>query len=810
MKTTILSLLFCLSLFSGNLLAQKGKDGSPTISGTQIVNEFTVLSSDAMVGATTLDVPNSTLNFNSRFSGNLEAGDLLFIIQMQGPTLNAAAESWAPYYGTPHNASWGAVTAYNNCGNHEFVMVSNVPDINTIELSCGLINEYTANDKVQIIRVPRYEDLTVSASGNLTSETWDGTAGGILAIEVRNNLTVDGTIQTNGLGFRGGIAQPLATITWAGQHAARDSLQGAMKGEGIYGFRQEYNPIGGGYCMGAPANGAGGGNAHNAGGGGGGNAGNVNNWNDGVGNPNPTYNQGWALETPSISGVTSSGGGRGGYTFSRNDENALTLGINHADWAGDRRRNVGGLSGRPLDYSTGKIFMAGGGGAGDMNETYNEGGAGGNGGGIIYILNDGNVSGSGTIESNGNAGEDMTSSSPPLGTLAANDGAGGGGAGGTILINSRGTVGGITLNANGGKGGDQNLTAGGFYFGGFDEAEGPGGGGGGGYIAITNGSPTRNANGGVNGVTDSDGLNEMPPNGATSGGVGLPNESLNSFYVTTSDISICPGATATVTATVVGTLPSGSVITWYDAAVGGNVIGTGTTFTSGAVSTDTAFYVGICPGVGTEVANVTMGGGSLVIDAGSIAIQNENCNQVDGQITGLSVSGGSAPMTYSWNGNSTIGLDTVGLAAGDYTITVTDAGGCVATSGPHTVANTGGPAIDDSGISIADATCGIDNGSISGITVSGGSGALSYDWNGNSSTDADLSNATSGSYTLTVTDGSGCSATSGPHTINMLTSPSIDETSVNVQDEHCGLGNGSITGLMGNGGNGPLSYSWHY
>ena len=52
------------------------------------------------------------------------------------------------------------------------------------------------------------------------------------------------------------------------------------------------------------------------GGGGGGNAGDCLNWNEGVGVPNPAYNNAWDEEAINISNINSSGGGRGGYTFS--------------------------------------------------------------------------------------------------------------------------------------------------------------------------------------------------------------------------------------------------------------------------------------------------------------------------------------------------------------------------------------------------------------------------------------------------------------------------------------------------------------
>jgi hypothetical protein len=97
-----------------------------------------------------------------------------------------------------------------------------------------------------------------------------------------------------------------------------------------------------------------------------------------------------------------------------------------------------------------------------------------------------------------------------------NDAPGGGGGGGTILLSVDGTIANtLNLFANGGSGGNQLITN--------LEAEGPGGGGGGGTISISNGNPTRVANGGVNGTTTSPSLTEFTANGATRGGAGTTN-----------------------------------------------------------------------------------------------------------------------------------------------------------------------------------------------------------------------------------------------------------------------------------------------
>ena len=56
--------------------------------------------------------------------------------------------------------------------------------------------------------------------------------------------------------------------------------------------------------------------------------------------------------------LNSAGGGRGGYSFSSANLNALTVGPSNASWGGDYRNSVAtGLGGRPLDYSTGRLFF---------------------------------------------------------------------------------------------------------------------------------------------------------------------------------------------------------------------------------------------------------------------------------------------------------------------------------------------------------------------------------------------------------------------------------------------------------------------
>ena len=109
--------------------------------------------------------------------------------------------------------------------------------------------------------------------------------------------------------------------------------------------------------------------------------------------------------------------------------------------------------------------------------------------------------------------------------------------------------------------------------------------------------------------------------------------------------------------------------------------------------------------------------------------------------------------------------------------------------------------------SVNDVTCyGQNNGSIY-VTVTGDTLPLTYNWsgpNGFTSTSEDLSNLSSGTYSLTVADDSGCTATI---TTTINEPPQLLLTS-SITDEQCpGYANGSIDVTV-SGGTEPYTYNW--
>ena len=701
-----LAISFCFAASAS--FSQRGIDGNKTINAAgTIVNEYTTLTADATAGVTTtISVSASGLNANGRFGAgnNLAAGDLIMIIQMEGPSSSTTSSVEFPaasgqFYGFPNDRTWGQITAYNNCGNYELCEVSAVPSATSITVDCSLKNSYTAAGRVQVIRVPRYNTLTITGTGVLTCQAWVAVAGvytgGVVAVEVYGATTINagGSISAASLGFRGGskIGDNVTTLG-GGQVGRSDPTEGAEKGEGIFGYQADYNVFAGRYCRGVAGNAGGGGDAHNAGGGGGSNAGNPGLAWDGEGNPDLSGGAPWTLAwnlevTPTFSTHTSSGGGRGGYSFSSQNRDATLEGPKPFQgagtnfWNGDYRENNGGWGGRPLDYSTGKIFLGGGGGAGDQDNGC--AGNGGAGGGIVYVMSYGTIGGAGTINANGAAGSNTTTS----GIYQGIDGAGGGGGGGTIILNTVGAVSGITASANGGVGGNQNVLPA------VNEAEGPGGGGGGGYVAIATGAIGTTVTGGANGITNSASLTEFTPNGATKGAAGLTNQIITYDTISAANVTICSGNTATLTATMYGTVPVGTTISWYAAQAGGAPLGSGTTFTTPVLVSTTTYYVGFCPGTYRIPVVVTVNTGPTVAAAGpnqtvcSTSATFAGNTPVTGSGLWTLVSGAGTITTPASPTSTVTGL---GAGANVFQWTITSAG-CPPSTSSITITNTGGP-----------------------------------------------------------------------------------------------------------------------
>jgi gliding motility-associated-like protein len=125
----------------------------------------------------------------------------------------------------------------------------------------------------------------------------------------------------------------------------------------------------------------------------------------------------------------------------------------------------------------------------------------------------------------------------------------------------------------------------------------------------------------------------------------------------------------------------------------------------------------------------------------------------DGSVT-LEVTGGTAPYEIAWNPSIASGLTANNLAAGNYSVTVTDDNGCtdvvsfqISSPSPLVVSVTGSPS-----------ECGLTNGSVQAL-VTGGNGSFSYSWSPGGEITNSLSGLAPGNYAVNVTDLNGCTGT---------------------------------------------------
>jgi len=149
---------------------------------------------------------------------------------------------------------------------------------------------------------------------------------------------------------------------------------------------------------------------------------------------------------------------------------------------------------------------------------------------------------------------------------------------------------------------------------------------------------------------------------------------------------------------------------------------------------------------------------------------------------------GTSPFTYTWSGpdgfNSTESCITVEVA-GAYSVTVTDANGCVGTGG-GTLTLYENPTVSVANVCQGNDLC---------ATPSGGTGPYTYAWSTGGSAQC-LTAPAAGSYTVTVTDAHGCTGTTGG---TVWENPTVSVENVCQGGDLC---------ATPSGGTGPYTYAW--
>ena len=205
----------------------------------------------------------------------------------------------------------------------------------------------------------------------------------------------------------------------------------------------------------------------------------------------------------------------------------------------------------------------------------------------------------------------------------------------------------------------------------------------------------------------------------------------------------------------------------------------------------------------TYTLTVTDANGCSIIDSASVnqpsaislstLVSDAACFGSTSGAIDLSVAGGTPGYTFLWN-NGPSSEDLNAIAAGVYSVTVTDANGCNAS----TSATVNEPAALALTTSSTPASCNPDG--TANVAVAGGTAPYSFLWS-NASTNDTITALSSGTYSVTVTDANGCAAIDSI-VVNQLSG--LTATALITNPILC-AGDSALITVAANGGNAPYT-----
>jgi len=222
-----------------------------------------------------------------------------------------------------------------------------------------------------------------------------------------------------------------------------------------------------------------------------------------------------------------------------------------------------------------------------------------------------------------------------------------------------------------------------------------------------------------------------------------------------------------------------------------------------------ATATGLCQGVFSVRVTDANGCGSIldsvaIIDPPAIVLTTSSidatCGLSDGSVS-VSASNGISPYSYNWS-NGCLTSTCIGLAAGSFTVTVTDANNCMEVA---TISITDGAGGIASIVIDANISCfGVCDG-IATASIVGGTAPFTYLWNQGSQITQTATGLCAGSVDVQITDIAGCIATA---TAIITEPPVLIATITGSNDASCnGLCDGDAT-VSVSGGTGTYTYLW--
>lgn len=219
----------------------------------------------------------------------------------------------------------------------------------------------------------------------------------------------------------------------------------------------------------------------------------------------------------------------------------------------------------------------------------------------------------------------------------------------------------------------------------------------------------------------------------------------------------------------------------------------------------------IVGGPGKYVVTITDGGSFIIPDTFEILLLDpiqvsanitDDSGAGDGAIQ-LTVTGGEeGTYTFLWS-NSDMTQNITNLAAGQYTVTITDGSGCTFVGGPYTVT---GPGMGVNA-SITHVDCfGASTGCIDITSVTCVSNPTSYQWSSSTVTGPQLCDIPAGTYSVTVTGDGGATCTAS---FQVQQASSAIQIAIDTMNETSAENDGEIH-LSVSGGQGPYTYAWSH
>jgi gliding motility-associated-like protein len=180
----------------------------------------------------------------------------------------------------------------------------------------------------------------------------------------------------------------------------------------------------------------------------------------------------------------------------------------------------------------------------------------------------------------------------------------------------------------------------------------------------------------------------------------------------------------------------------------------------------------------------------------SISVVNSACA---GSSATANPTGGVGPYSYLWSNFGSTATQN-NLNSGSYTVTVTDANGCVTTQTVSIVS----PSVLTAATSWTNIMCFGDSTGNASVLASGGTPGYTYSWAPSGGTNSTASNLTAGTYTCTITDANGCVVT---RVFTLTEPPQVTSTSTQTDNLCFGGSAGSVT-VTPSGGVPGYTYSW--